>query len=545
MEIMMKILKYISIIFVMAFLSSCQDYLETVPYSFTSPENFYQSAKEAELALTGVYNVLTAGNVQGTGNQSSYSRNLMFMLNGANDEAVVRKGFNNQQYSVWGNAGLNSEASFLNEAWFFLYAGINRANYLIEKLPDIDDFTGNRKVEIEAEAKLLRGYYHMLLAMMHGAIPVYTTSVQDPEMERQPLEFVYSQILEDYDFAYENLPDRSEIASHVNKWTAAALLAKVHCYLASAKQSGLQNFGYAPNSIDWVDAASHYDQSLTITTDIIALSGYELISNYDRLFRENTKQDQYKECLLTGEATSDANMDVVNVILNAFIPQGNRGRVGGGYGWYRPLGELWNKYDANDARFHHNLTGNLPVSSPTEDIDGIRYYIPQVITSPNTGIYCIGKYRMMDPTQKVIATWGSSITLPLLRYADVLLLHAEAQYFTGDEPSARQTLTTVRERAVMSGGDVNDLNAAYLKGDFVEELLDERARELCFENWRRFDLARFNKYDETIGSLSPDAGFYNSIVPELQQNWKPEKVWFPIPLQQIDLNTNLVQNPGF
>ena len=137
----MKNLKYITIIIVLAVLSACEDYLETVPYSFTSPENFYQTEKEAEMALNGVYNVLTAGNVQGTGNQSTYSRNLMFMLNGANDEALVRDGFNNVDYSVWGNGGFTAQSNFLNESWFFLYAGINRANYLIENIQDIDDFT--------------------------------------------------------------------------------------------------------------------------------------------------------------------------------------------------------------------------------------------------------------------------------------------------------------------------------------------------------------------------------------------------------------------
>ena len=152
---------------------------------------------------------------------------------------------------------------------------------------------------------------------------------------------------------------------------------------------------------------------------------------------------------------------------------------------------------------------------------------------------------MMDPSQKSTSSWAAATSLPLLRYADVLLLHAEAQFFTGDEPGARTTLSSVRQRAVQAPAVVDDLNTAYFKSDFVEELLDERSRELCFENWRRFDLARFNKYNDAISSLTSDAGFYNSVVPSLQQNWKPEKVWFPIPLPQRDLNPNLDQNPGF
>lgn len=541
----MKKLRYILIFMVLVSMSSCKDYLETVPYSFTSPESFYQSAKEAEMALTGVYNVLSAANVQGIGNQSTYSRNLMCILNGATDETVVNNGFNNVDYTPWGNAGFTSESTFINESWFFFYAGINRANYLIEKLDAINDFTGTRKIEIEAEARLLRGFYHMMLSMMHGGIPVYTTSIQDPTQERQSLETVYTQILEDYEFAYKNLPNRAQIAGHVNKWTAGGLLVKVLTYLASAKNSGLQNFGLALNSFDWVDANSDYQKALTISSDIMANSGYVLIPKYSYLFYENTKTDQAKECLLTAEASSSANMDVVNMLVTGFSPQGNVKVTGGTYGWFRPTGELYNKYNINDSRFSHNLTGNIPNTNTVEVIEGIRYYVPQVLKNPKVGIYCIGKYRMMDPAQKSIATWAASTSFPLLRYADVLLMHAEAQFFTGDEPGARNTLTTIRQRAVVTPSTVAALNTAYFKSDFVSELLNERSRELCFENWRRIDLARFNKYDETIAGLSNDAGFYNTVVPTIKQNWKPERVWLPIPLPQIDLNKNLVQNPGF
>jgi tryptophanase len=79
----------------------------------------------------------------------------------------------------------------------------------------------------------------------------------------------------------------------------------------------------------------------------------------------------------------------------------------------------------------------------------------------------------------------------------------------------------------------------------VQELLDERSRELCFEQWRRFDLARFNKYDAVVAAMSETFGFYNTIVPSIKQNWKAERIWLPIPLAQTDLNKNLVQNPGF
>ncbi|MEP4534595.1 MAG: RagB/SusD family nutrient uptake outer membrane protein [Cyclobacteriaceae bacterium] len=527
--------------------SSCNDYLEAEPYSFTSPENFYKSASDAEIALIGVYSILSGNSVQGTGNNSTYSRQLMIMLNGATDEAVVRDGLNQANYSPWGNAGFTSQNIFLNESWFYFYAGINRANYLIEKLPEIQDidFTDSRRLEIEAEAKVMRGFYHMMLSMMHGAIPVYNTSIQDETMARKPIQEVYVQIISDYEFGYDNLPDRASVSGHVNKWTAGALLMKAYTYLASAKKFGLSNFDYEPNSFEWVNENDYYQTALAISNQIISSSGYILIDNYDYLFREATKSYQYQECLLTAEASSNANLYVINMIVNAFVPQGNNAEAGGGYGWYRPLGELWNKYNENDFRRNHNITGNLVSTRPTEEIDGYRYYIPNSLTNTNNGFLSIGKYRMIDPLQKEGPAWSSFISLPLLRYADVMLMHAEALYFTGNEPDARSVLTELRQRSVIAPATVSDLNLAYYKSDFVDELLDERSRELCFENWRRIDLARFNKYDEVIDSLTTDAGYYNTIVPTIKQNWKSERVWFPIPIQQIDVNPNLEQNPGY
>lgn len=180
---------------------------------------------------------------------------------------------------------------------------------------------------------------------------------------------------------------------------------------------------------------------------------------------------------------------------------------------------------------------------------GVRYYVPNVLptnnTNPNVAGYSMGKYRSMDPALRNMIGWANSINIPLLRYADILLLHAEAQFFTGNETAARSTITLVRQRAVRTGSTVATLNTAYFKSDFVTELLDERSRELCFEQWRRIDLARFNKYDQAIADMGTTVGFYNPLVTTIKQNWKPERIWLPIPLAQIDLNSNLVQNPGF
>ncbi|WP_027138664.1 RagB/SusD family nutrient uptake outer membrane protein [Gaetbulibacter saemankumensis] len=529
---------------------SCDYSLEPTPYSFTAPENFYKSAKDAEIALIGVYNTLTAGSIQNAGNASSFRRDLFEMLVGGTGEGVVPARFANRRGANFGTGAFTSQDPEINNAWFFLYAGVGRANSLLENLQNIpdNDFPGTRKAQIEGEAKLLRGFFHMMLSMMHGAIPIYTRTDEDPLKGRQPVQEVYSQIISDYEFAYENLLDRGPLATSVNKWTAAGFLVKVHTYLASMKTNGLSDFGYAPNSFDWVDANAHYSSAVTISEDIVDNSGYILTPNYDRLFRASTKTAQYEEVMLSAEGSSDASQQVITIVVNNFIPQGNARTVGGGSGWTRPTGELYDLYNANDFRFSHNVSGNLggnPNVLDVLEIDGIRYYQPRSLPGSGSGMMSVGKYRMIDPSQKTFAPWATGLSFPLLRLGDILLLQAEALYFTGDEPGARAVLTKLRERSVIAPATVDNLNTAYFNSDFVTELMEERSRELCFEIWRRIDLARFNMYDETINSLDPNNGFYNSDVTLLKQNWNSEMVWFPIPLQQIDLNTNLEQNPGY
>lgn len=543
---MKSIKNYIAVVFFIVLGASCtDDFLDSQPLSFVTQDQFYKTPDEAEIALNGVYNILSANQVQNFGNNSTYSRNLMVMLNGATDEALVRDNNINPDYVVWGNASFTAQSNFVNESWVFFYAGINRANVLIDRIAGIDGFSGNRKNEIIGEARLLRGFYHMMLSMMHGGIPIYDGVNQDQNKARNSIQEVYTTILADYEFAYNTLNNRAAIQSHVNKWTAAGLLAKAHTYLASVKNSGLDGF-IAINSFDWVDATQHYNNALNYTQDVITNSGYTLTANYDYLFRETTKQAQYEENLFAAEASSDPSTNAVNIVVNAFVPQGNVNRTGGGFGWYRPTSELYNTYIEEDVRRDHNLTGNLNSLTRFELIEGIKYFVPRSVPNTNVGFYCIGKYRMIDPALKTTPNWASNINIPILRYADILLLHAEAQYFLGNESDARNTLTTLRTRSTASGINVTRLNNAYQKADFVDELLEERSRELCFENWRRIDLARFNRFDQAINNLSPTEGFYNRrTVGNIQTNWKPERVWFPIPTIQRDLNKSLNQNQGY
>ena len=131
-----------------------------------------------------------------------------------------------------------------------------------------------------------------------------------------------------------------------------------------------------------------------------------------------------------------------------------------------------------------------------------------------------------------------------MRMAEVRLQYAEALYFTGDVSGARKQIDPVRERDLAGDVSLKKLNEAYYRTDFVEELLEERGRELCYESKRKIDLIRFGRITETIEELPSEGGPNNVAVgiDLLKDNWRSYKLWLPVPQLEIDLNPNLEQN---
>ncbi len=540
----MKKYIYTSIIGLTVLFSSCQKYLDTKPYSFNTVESLYTSPSDAEIALTGCYSALNASSIQGDGFGNSFLISIPFMFSGGNDELITENGVTDLNYAPFGLASQTSQNPALQANWFFMFASINRCNFLINNINSAN-VPEPRKTQIIGESRFLRGMLYYYLAMSYGGVPLYSTAIQDPKTPRSNLQDVYNFITADLTFAYQNLPNRATITGRANKWSAAGFLAKVDTYLASCKTNAVgSDVGSTLNSFDWVNAATMYASAKTITTDIINNSGYKLTANYADLFYETTKTQIAEESLFSilGPPTNSANGND-NLILFFETPVGPN--AGGGYGWLRPIGELWYKYDPSDTRRAHNLTGSVETTGATESIGGFDYFIPDTIGSPLNPAACCAKWRMRESSEKSLANGSawSDVDLEILRFADILLLDAEARFYTGDEAGARNDLRLVRARSNPS--NIDALTAAYFKANFIDELLDERSRELCFESWRRIDLIRFGAYASTINGLSSTLGAFNYNVPTLKANIKPYKIWYPIPENNIQLSPALTQNTGY
>ena len=539
----MKTILIVKILVLTIILTGCTEYLNTQPYSFDTVDKLYQSEEGAELGLTGCYNTLNAETVQGTAWGGSFHAIIPFMLNGGTDEVVTRDGVTDPYYAPYGNYTYSSQSPSLKSNWFVLFAGINRTNYLLEKIDGVE-MEEERKAEMKAEAHFLRGFFYFYLSIAYGALPIYKESEQSASAPRESVQEVYQLIIDDLKYAYENLEKVASKPGRADKWSAAGYLAKVYTYLASCKMNNVgADLNFELNSFAWVDANAMYREALKVTNDIIDNSDRLLTENYDYLFRETTGAWQEEESLFSLQGSKSVSNGNYNLLVLWQIPIGAPS-AGAGFGLLRPTGEIYHKYHTSDIRRSHNLTQYLQTSNPTENIEGVNYFIPVALNSPLEGGYCVGKYRYRDAAEKDITITRSDGDIILLRYADILFLNAEALYFTGKEQQARERVNEVLTRVAESEYQLETLSDAYYNEDFITELLDSRARELCFEGWRRIDLIRFGKLAEAVNSLDPGSGFWNSIVPELKANWETYKIWFPIPKTEIELSP-MLQNPGY
>lgn len=546
---------YIALLLPAILFASCEGigFLDKEPLSTSSPDNYYNTVKEFETALMGCYDAINMQTLPGRSvSMGTYMYGLQYMLSASTDEIILNPnapgGVERNQFSL-GGYGINSTG--IADFWLAYYAGVMRCNTLLDQAAAFN-VSGPQEqasmTQIVAEARFMRAFFYYHLVSLFGGIPLNTNSTPVSHPPRASLETIYTElIIPDLLFAKDNLAPAAPFAGRANAWTAKGYLGVIYNYLASCKRTGAgENLNFPLNSFQWVDAEQMSVDAKTILQDVVENSPYQLIARYDYLFRETTKAQQQQECLFTAEYALVNGGDAFPDVNLQLGPGGNVQTNGGTWASHRPTVEFARSYDPlGDARYAHNITG--PMSSTVEQVDGVDYFVPSVSTGPTFWNNNTGKFRHMAPYEKTIRVNGSAISLPLLRFADILLQYAEALYFTGDEPLARSYFEEVRQRSVAPGYSVADLTAFYRESDFVVELLAERSRELCYESKRRIDLFRFNKLNDAIMALDPDAGLPNQRVEDLHLNWKPFKIWYPIPQRETGLNPNLAnnQNPGY
>ncbi|SDK00993.1 Starch-binding associating with outer membrane [Pedobacter sp. ok626] len=437
---MKKITFFILTIMVLA--SSCNK-LDTNPTEFLSPVNYYQTEQQLSNALNGVYDPL--------GSEAMYGNALLTWLSYGNDEAYwAFSAFIIPTTQIFNYDSSNSD---INGLWTALYDGINRANILLEAL-DKASIGETAKKSFKGQALFLRAYYYFMLVDNWGGVPLKlssTKSANEVDIPRTDVKVIYDQILKDMQTAEELLPLASTLGANssgrISKNAVQGILARVCLTMAGSP----------------INDVSKYADALKWSKKVIDQGQNSLNPDFAQIFT-NQAQDKYdiQECIWEVEFYGNQGDSHRETGFNG-IRNGNRtpttaaylAEPGFGYGFLGITGKLFGLYAVTD-----------PVSQATKDLRrdrSIANYtwantaIPSKTIFPVTTIWgrYPGKWRREEETFLPRNKNACGTNFPLLRYADVLLMYAEAEnQINGPTTLAYEAINKVRQRAYGNGSRV-------------------------------------------------------------------------------------------
>lgn len=474
---------------------------------------------------------------------------------------------------------------YFNAKWRHQYDGVSRSNDVLRLLPEVPDtdMPEDAKNRVRAEARFLRGYYHFDAKRMWNKVPYIdetTINFADFSTAKVPnTTDIWPQIEADIKFAYENLPETLPQVGRVNKWAAGAFLGKVYLYQ--------QKFQEAKQVFDAVIANGKTTGG----------KKYALNPQYHDNFRANTKNSA--ESILAAQSSVNDGANGSNANFADILNFTYTGGPGGCCGFHQPSQNLVNahKTDAaglplldtfnqTDVKSDQGIVSTEPFEPYTGPLDPRldwsvgRRSIPHLDWGPHPGAswtrdqayggpYSPKKnhyYKADEGKFTDASSWTSGLTainINLMRFADVLLMAAEAEVEVGSLEKAREYVNMVRNRAKNPEGFVKKADGTPAANYVIEEytvawtdknlarkaVRFERRLELAMEGHRFFDLVRWGIAAETLNAyLAKEKNLRQYLI---GATFKPGvNEYFPIPEQQIILSTvngkpTLTQNPGY
>lgn len=542
--------------------SSCS--LEEETNTEVEKKNYMNTADEAEDVLLGVYRT----NVE----EAVYGWHLSVLFNLGTDISQV-EGSSNENFRIIPTNSFPTTQAEIQETWEALYRGIYRANDFMERISAKMETYVHADKQLAtlyiAEARALRAMYYFELVRRYGNVALLTSTAQSSQHPRTYIqaapEDVYKFIEEDLLYACDVLPYaiddnyRNNNEYRFSKGAALGLLSKVYATWAGHP---------VKDESKWEAAAQ--------TARILIESGkHSLLPDYKQLWLNtcNGKWDP-KESLIeisfysptvSGSGDPVGRIGKWNGVKTSSVA-GERGSCAGNAKVVHSFVLDWRK-DENKGDLRQNLSianyqyrENAKLwaasSSDSEESAAIKDANPNS-AQKNKQNYTPAKWDIEKyvTTGKLINNDKSNVNWYFLRYADVLLLYAEAlnEWKHGPDNEAYAAINEVRRRAYGHPGSnsVCDLPEGLDEEAFREAVRKERAYELAFEGHRRTDLVRWGVYYETIQNTrkalanwwTTDSSNFNYVVANYTIKGKHELL--PIPQREMDLCTQFTQNPNW
>ena len=518
-------------------LTGCRDYLTEIEPGTTLLNDFFTSTAAAKQNVTGCYVPL----------MWEYNNTYLsewFIGDIVSDDALKGGGSTSDMADSYDmeNWRTTSQNTLLLDFYRAQYQGIARCNLAIKYITNMEIgtdsiFTPAMKNNLLGEVHYLRAYYYFRLVRVFAGVPITTDVIDNSDnwgVPRASTEQVYNLILEDLTKANYMLPVRSamkaEDLGRATKGAAQAMLLKVNLYMASP---------YWNKQLTH-DPATYYAAAKQWGDSIIASGEYTLCSNYEDNFslagengQESVFEIQYME-VPWGDYGEGFGFTAGS--FTQILTRSRSSLIGGGWGFNRPTQNLYDEFEAGDIR------REVAILNPADSL----------IETPSVEIYLGSRYlnnkygMYRDPADQGggYGKWSLHASRgPLnnrqIRYADVLLMYAEAVLGAGDEATARTYINMVRTRVGLTEIAQAD-NAA---------LRHERRVELAMEGHRWFDLVRWEGVDGK-GLKAPMDAYKATETSEAQSHIQEfvagKHEIFPIPQEEIQLNpTSMKQNNGY
>ena len=579
----------------------CSDFLEEDPKGKLTTDNFYNSESDARQAINGVYRRLSDSWVTGY-NIKQIPNDLLKRASW--DEA---SGLSNFTYG--------SENTYIAGMWQNHYAVIKDCNSVIDNVTANKEKINNWERYV-GQAHGIRAFLYFDLVRWFGDVPLVLTdtkSLDGLEVTRTPQKEVFRQIIEDFEYCISHTMDKGDTSKgyqygRLTKDACHGFLAKVYLWLGIvAQRDGKEILG---------NAADNFEKSLEHSSAVIQGGRYKLVDYYPDVFNAKTRDKAPDEVLwcvqgLTGDDTGTWTGMMFGI-------RGNQ-NLGGSWDnisssdyhrmMYEPsdsIRRLWNcprmtiQDDGTlwgwDYKMYWDTRGDQKLSEATENNNWLQWSIGK-----------FRRYPLADPSSYNYTNFG--MDEPLLRYADVLLMYAEAYNEVNHAPgdyrpssgmdmsgisiqSAYDAVNLVRKRSRIANEGIMHQDVLPRKlitdyatevdecvpdwkpgaygyiydgvrtaweynryGDdytaFRTEILNERARELVAESTDRWcDLVRRGILVKQMQAWRQYNPFISNTEREITTPGAPENIQsrnmlLPVPLSEIDVNKNLTQNPGY
>lgn len=521
----MKTYKFLFLLILSAacMVSCDKDILETVPNDRISNDAFWNTEEDARLGANAAYRWLDGTNI--------------FMWDAISDLGHVN------QYNAFVNdlvTGVHDASTpmFANE-WENAYGGIYAANRFLAEVDRVEMADPENIAAMKGEMRTLRAWYYIRLVSLYGGVPLVTEPIDletGRSLTRENAETIWNFIELELTAAAADLPATrpASEAGMITKGAALALKARAMLYNAEYRKAA--------------DAAK----------EVMDLGVYSLYPSYQNLFSyeaESNSEVIMEKGFLAGTYS--------NSVFNLMAPYSQKSSQN----WYVPTQALVDMYQTDQGLDITDPESNYSVFDPYTDRDPrLRYSLivaqdelpsgrffpgpfsgsPDAINSTfrasRTG-YTLRKYVNFEDYD---TPTNNGINIILLRYAEVLLTYAEAKIELGEiDNSVVDAINMVRQRPDV---DMPPIEMGLGQQEMREIVRNERAVELAFEGLRYFDIRRWGIAEDVLNGKV--YGFLRngvpSELPSFERRFRADRDYlWPIPLDEILLNPNLEQNPGY